>query len=112
MRKLIECVEITRAGNTYLLKPKPENEIDLVMLGFTGTEKWIRLMCDPASRTKDLWNYEVTIMKADGKSWGWHWGYSGHTLVTDGVWSMGQKIVDACKIYSAQKGDMFPGKGW
>jgi len=102
MKKLFECVDMKYADGTFLLIPKQSCEIDLVMLGFNGTEKWIRLRCwqhKCQGLGNGSWEYEATICKADGHSWSWHWGFDGYTLVTDSVKEMQNKIVEACSTY-------------
>ena len=113
--KLFECVDITYRDGTFLLQPKTKNEIDLVMLGFNGTEKWIRLQCiqhHSSGISNGTYDYTITICKANGNTWNWHWGWSGFELVSEGVRDMQHKIVDACKEWCSRTGVKFPGKGW
>ena len=115
MKKLIECVDMTYANGIFLLQPKQSCEMDLVMLGFNGTEKWIRLQCvreDHPGLGYGEYYYTATICKHDNSSWSWHWGWGGHTLISESVREMQKKIVEACGIYSKDNGIPFPGKGW
>lgn len=115
MLEFYKCVEIKYADGTFLLVPKKEKEMDLVMLGFDGTEKWIRLQCrqnHSQSIADGTWDYTATICRADGNSWSWDWGFHGFDLVSDRVREMQKKIVEACKIHCLTKGIGFPGKGW
>ena len=111
MKKLIECVDMQYEDGTFLLIPRQANEMDLVMLGFNGTEKWIRLECSQVhccGLGNGQWNYCVTICKQDGTSWSWHWGWDGYTLISDSVRQKQKKIVEACRTYCERNGICCP----
>ena len=113
--KLIDCVDITYRNGNFILQPKTKNEIDLVLLGFNGTEKWIRLQCICEERPglgRGEYYYTATICKHDNSSWSWHWGWGGHTLISESVRDMQKKIVEACMEYCRRSGIKFPGRGW
>ena len=115
MKKLINCVDVRHENGTFLLIPRQADEIELVMLGFDGTEKWIRLearQTHSRSIADGTWNYAATICKADGKTWSFDWGFHGYTLVTDKVEQMRRKIVEAVKTYCVRNGMQIPGRGW
>ena len=115
MKKLIECVDIRYEDGTFLLQPKQSCEMDLVMLGFNGTEKWMRLQCRQhhcAGIANGEWEYTATICKADGKSWSWHWGFDGYTLVSDSVREMQNRIVEACRMYCDIHNIRYHGRWW
>ena len=114
MKKLVDCVDVRYEDGTFLLIPRQADEIDLIMLGFDGTEKWIRLECLDYNPkwTSRCYVYTATICKQNGKSWSWQWGYGGYTLVSDSVRETQHKIVEACQMYCKRNGICFPGKGW
>jgi len=107
MKKLIDCVDMRYEGGTFLMIPRQADEIDLVMLGFDGTEKWMRLQCSQhhcEGIANGEWEYVATICKQDGKSFSWHWGFNGYELISEGLRSKERKIVEACRMYADQKG--------
>ena len=115
MKKLIDCVDMRYENGTFLLIPRQANEMDLVMLGFNGTEKWIRLECRQhhcSGLANGELEYNASICNKDGKSWSWHWGFDGYTPVVDSVRQMEKKIVEACRMYCERNRICFPGKGW
>ena len=115
MKKLIDCVDMRYENGTFLLIPRQADEMDLVMLGFNGTEKWYRLECTQhrcSWLANGEWEYVATICKQDGKSWSWHWGFDGYTLVSESVRNMEKKIVEACREYCKRNMIKFPGHGW
>ena len=112
MKKLIDCVDMRYEDGTFLLIPRQANEMDLVMLGFDGTEKWYRLKCSQTHSSglaNGTWEYNATICNKDGKSFTWHWGFSGYDLVSDSVNQKEKKIVEACRMYCDRVGIDFPG---
>ena len=115
MKKLIDCCDVRHENGTFLLIPRQADEIDLVMLGFDGTEKWIRLETKE-THSNDIsnatWNYTATICKADGHTWSWCWGFNGHTLVSAAVEEKRKKIIEAVKTYCVRNGMQIPGRGW
>lgn len=114
MKKLIDCVDMRYEDGTFLMVPRQVNEMDLVMLGFNGTEKWIRLQCRQIhcrGFANGAWNFTATICKQNGEAWSWHWGFDGYTLVSDGVSKMEQEIIKACKEYSERNGIPVP-RNW
>ena len=115
MRKLFDCVDIKYEDGTFLLIPRQAYEMDLVMLGFDGTEKWIRLKCHKINSKgigNGMYDYTATICNKEGKSWSWYWGWNGFTLVSESVDAMRNKIVECCKRYCFKNKMQFPGKGW
>ena len=115
MKKLIDCVDVRYEEGTFLLIPRHENEMDLVMLGFDGTEKWLRLECRQhhcRGLANGEWEYTATICNNDGKSWSWHWGFDGYTLVSDSVRQKEKKIIESCRTYCERNGIRYPGRGW
>ena len=108
--KLIDCVDITYRDGNFILQPRTKNEIDLVLLGFNGTERWIRLEC--IRKGNNYYSYEATVCKHDGDTWGWSWGAGGHTLISESVREMQRKIVEACQTWCSRTGMQFPGMGW
>ena len=84
MKKLIECVDMRYEDGTFLLQPKQSCEMDLVMLGFNGTEKWMRLRCwqhKSPGIGNGAWEYEATICKAKS---------SGEMIAANGILSSRQ----------------------
>lgn len=110
--KLYDCVKIIENDGTFLLVPTKEYEGVLILLGFDGTEMWYRLQCRKVGRYGDSYDYIATVMKSNGESYSWDWGYSGHTLVVPSMDAKREKIVEACKEYCKRNGINFPGKGW
>lgn len=84
--KLKDMVELTVDNqNCVVLKVKDGQEMNLISLGcFNGDETMMRL-------TKGK-NVTCTLFRQGGKSFSWHWGIDGYTLVSDQVWRMGQLI--------------------
>ena len=110
--KLYDCVNIVEKDGTFLLVPEMEYEGVLILLGFDGTEKWYRLQCREVGRGGGSYDYIATVMKSNGQSYSWDWGYSGYTLVSPSMDAKREKIVEACKEYCKRNGIEFPGKGW
>lgn len=112
--KLADCVDITYRDGSFILQPRTKNEIDLVLLGFDGTEKWIRLQCveHHTGLATGEFTYTATICRHDSDTWSWQWGWGGYTLISEGVQQKQNKIVEACKEWCVRTGINFPGRGW
>ena len=62
--------------------------MNLISLGcFNGDEVMMRL-----TKGRDV---TCTLFRKNGKSFSWHWGIGGYTLVSDQVWRMGQ-LIQSC----------------
>lgn len=88
--KLVDIVKIrTNNYDLVVLEVLPDHEFDLIDLGFHGNEKMFRL-------TKGRDHNCTIFSKVDGelKHFDWHWGYSGHTLVSPIVNNWGKQIQD------------------
>ena len=86
MSRLCDCVKLA-ANNSecVILKVKEDKAFDLICLGcFDGDETMFRL-------TKGR-NHTCTVWRDNGKSFSWHWGFNGYTLVSDKVDKMGRMI--------------------
>lgn len=69
-----------------ILEVKPDSFMGLIQLGcFTGTEKLIRLT-KGRDHTCTVWTDET--------NYSWHWGSSGHTLVSNDMTKKGRMIED------------------
>lgn len=85
--KLKDCVELfINNSECVVLKVKDDVRIQLIALGFNGDEDLIRL-------TKGDTN-TCTIWDKGGKSYSWHWGLGGYTLVSASMDAKRKKIVD------------------
>lgn len=87
--KLKDMVElVANNDDCVVLKVKDGQEMNLISLGcFNGDEAMMRL-------TKGR-NVTCTLFRKNGKSFSWHWGIDGYTLVSDQVWRMGQ-LIQSC----------------
>ena len=87
--KLKDMVELLSNNDAcVVLKVKDGQEMNLISLGcFNGDEVMMRL-----TKGRDV---TCTLFRKNGKSFSWHWGASGFTLVTDQVWRMGQ-LIQSC----------------
>ena len=86
--KLKDMVEmVVDNQDCVVLKVKDGQEMNLISLGcFNGDETMMRL-----TKGRDV---TCTLFRRGGKSFSWHWGISGYTLVTDQVDRMGRLIQD------------------
>ncbi len=86
MKKLSDLVEIEHNDETcIILKVKPNKNLDLIKLGyFDGAETMFRV-----TKGKD---HRLTVWDDSGKSYGWGWGASGDTLISDSCSQM-QKLI-------------------
>lgn len=86
--KLYDCVELVANNDAcVILKVKPEKTMDLICLGcFDGTETLLRLT-KGETHTCTVWRGE--------KSFSWHWGLGGYTLVSDNTNKKG-KMIQKC----------------
>lgn len=86
--KLKDMVELAANNqDCVVLKVKDGQEMNLISLGcFNGDETMMRL-----TKGRDV---TCTLFRQGGKSFSWHWGISGYTLVTDQVDRMGRLIQD------------------
>ena len=86
MKKLAEMVELFE--NNYecvMLKVKEGKEFDLMALGcFNGDEAMLRLTKGGV--------HTCTVWDKNNKSYSWHWGEGGHTLVSDSMNKRGNLI--------------------
>lgn len=75
--KLKDMVELLSNNDAcVVLKVKDGQEMNLLSLGcFNGDEVMMRL-----TKGRDV---TCTLFRKNGKSFSWHWGASGFTLVTD-----------------------------
>lgn len=89
--KLADIVKIrTNNYDLVVLEVLPDHEFDLIDLGFHGNEKLFRL-----TKGRD---HTCTIFSgADLKTFSWHWGYNGHTLVSPLVSDWGRMIENCIK---------------
>ena len=90
----IVTVEVNNE-NCVVLKVKENSFMNLITLGcFDGKETMFRL-------TKGS-DHTCTVWTSDGKSYSWHWGISGYTLVSEKMKEQGRLIarciVDDFKI--------------
>lgn len=87
--KLKDMVElVANNDDCVVLKVKDGQDMNLISLGcFNGDETMMRL-------TKGK-NVTCTLFRQGGKSFSWHWGIDGYTLVSDQVWRMGQ-LIQSC----------------
>ena len=87
--KLKDMVELLSNNDAcVVLKVKDGQEMNLISLGcFNGDEVMM-----PLTKGRDV---TCTLFRKNGKSFSWHWGASGFTLVTDQVWRMGQ-LIQSC----------------
>ncbi len=87
--KLCYLVDILENNkDCVLLKVKEDARLDLIKLGcFTGNEELMRL-----TKGED---HTCTIINKDGTTFSWHWGKSGHTIVTDETSKKG-KLIEEC----------------
>lgn len=87
--KLKDMVELAVDNqDCVVLKVKDGQEMNLISLGcFNGDETMMRL-------TKGK-NVTCTLFRQGGKSFSWHWGIDGYTLVSDQVWRMG-RLIQSC----------------
>ena len=103
--KLSDIVKIkTNNYGLVVLEVLPDHRFDLIDLGFDGNEKMFRL-------TKGG-NHTCTIFRESGgelKSFSWHWGDGGYTLVSPLVNEWGKMIqnciVDDYGIYIDKSND-------
>lgn len=86
MLKLKDLVEVAvNNRECVVLKVKEGHEIDLISLGcFDGDETMLRL-----TKGRDV---TCTVFRKSGKSFSWHWGFGGYTLVSPQVEAMGRMI--------------------
>lgn len=84
--KLKDITEVAiNNSECVVLKVKPGHEIDLIALGyFSGNETMFRL-------TKGS-TVTCTVFYNNGRSFSWHWGFGGYTLVSDDTDKMGRMI--------------------
>ena len=84
--KLKDMVELLSNNDAcVVLKVKDGQEMNLILLGcFKGDEAMIRL-----TKGEDV---ACTLFRKNGKSFSWHWGARGCTLVTEQVRRMGWLI--------------------
>lgn len=89
MKKLCDLVEIAENNEVcVILKVKENSEFDLMCLGcFDGNEDMLRL-------TKGG-TQTATIFRKNEKPYSWHWGESGHVLVSDKMHKLGQ-LIQSC----------------
>ena len=86
--KLKDLVEVkTNNSECVVLKVKDDVRMDLIALGFNGDEELIRLSKGDTNT--------CTVWDKDGKSYSWHWGLGGYTLVSDSMDRKRKKIVEA-----------------
>lgn len=87
--ELKDMVELVANNNEcVVLKVKDGMEMNLICLGcFTGDETMFRL-----TKGKTV---TCTIFRKDGRSFSWHWGFGGYTLVSDQVDKAG-KLIQNC----------------
>ena len=87
--KLKDMVELLSNNDAcVVLKVKDGQEMNLISLGyFNGDEVMMRL-----TKGRDV---TCTLFRKNGKSFSWHWGIGGYTLVSDQVWRMGQ-LIQSC----------------
>jgi hypothetical protein len=86
--KLKDIVKIrTNNYDLVVLEVLPGHEFDLIDLGFHGNEKLFRL-------TKGADHTCTIFSQKNGElhNFSWHWGYSGHTLVSPLVDDWGRMI--------------------
>lgn len=85
--KLADCVTIiTNNEECVIFKVKPNQFMNLVSFGcFDGDETMFRLT-KGQTITCTVWH------GADNKSYSWHWGYGGYTLVSDAMSKRGRMI--------------------
>jgi len=103
--KLVDIVKIrTNNYDLVVLEVLPGHEMDLIDLGFDGNEKMFRL-------TKGG-NHTCTIfsmVNGELKSFSWHWGDDGHTIVAPIVDKWGKMIQDCIiedyNIYIEKRND-------
>lgn len=103
--KLSDIVKIrTNNYDLVVLEVLPDHQFDLIDLGFDGNEKMFRL-------TKGG-DHTCTIFSESGgelKSFSWHWGDGGHTLVSPLINEWGKMIqnciVDDYGIYIDKSND-------
>lgn len=88
MKKLVDLVKIVENNKDCVILEVTGSMLDLIKLGcFNGDEKLIRL-----TKGKD---HTCTIWTNDNRSYSWHWGYSGFTLVSDAMDKKG-KLIQKC----------------
>lgn len=87
--KLKAIVEVfADNADCVVLKVKDGHEMDLIALGcFNGNETMFRL-----TKGKTV---TCTVFYRDGKSFSWHWGYGGYTLVSPETERKGQ-LIQSC----------------
>ena len=93
MKKLFDLVElVSNTEDAVVLKVKPGSEVDLICLGcFDGDETMLRL-------TKGT-TITCTVWTNKGSNFSWHWGDSGHTLVSDNMTKKGRAIQHCIEDY-------------
>lgn len=83
--KLKNMVEVIENNNEcVVLKVKDGHEFDLFDIGMSPRLRRIRLTKGKVQTCTELFD--------DGKTFSWHWGMGGHTLVSDGVSKEGRRI--------------------
>ena len=87
--RLKDLTELVANNDDYVvLKVKENHEMDLITLGvFDGDEDMLRLT---KGRT-----VTCTVWRKSLKSYSWHWGDSGYTLVADSMRKKG-KLIQNC----------------
>lgn len=88
MKKLVDLVKIVENNRDCVILEVTGSMLDLIKLGcFNGDEIMFRL-------TKGK-SHTCTVWTKDGKNYSWHWGYGGHTLVSDAMNKRG-KMIQQC----------------
>lgn len=87
MKKLVDLVKIVENNRECVILEVTGSRIDMIKLGcFDGNETMMRL-----TKGRD---HTCTIWKDDGKTYDWHWGVGGYTLVSDKLDQQGKLIQD------------------
>jgi len=94
-----DVYNISKNGDTIFLTPKNndwKNNLFFVT-GMMGDEKMIKIERTTASR--NCYNYVMYIMKDDGKSFSFDWGYGGYTLISEGLQHTKKTVMNHIHTY-------------
>lgn len=86
--KLMNCVTVENNNDAcVVLKVKPDQRMNLISLGyFNGNEEMFRLTKGDCTT--------CTVFYNNGKSFSFHWGLGGHTLVSEATAEMGYLVAE------------------